>query len=417
MKIGIVSDWFEGGSGYVARQYLRHFKARGDACVYARGGDFHAKGNDAWEIPDITWGRPPVVPLPTAVDLRDFEQWLEVNRPDLVFFVEQRHWDPVVLCCERGIKTGSYVDYYTEDTLPLFGLFDFVICNTRRHHEAFRWHERSFYVPWGTDLEVFVPRSFEPVNAGCLTFFESIGKSPRRKGVDLLLDAFALVKGEAKLVLHAQVDLAEQMPEHRDLMERLRSEDRLEIVMRSEGAPGLYHLGDVYVYPSRLDGIGLSMAEALACGLPIIVPDQPPMNEFVDPERKISAVAEVERTFARRDGYYWPQCEVNAAALAALMDGYIEGFDRIVELKRKARAFAEENLDWKSREGAVWEAVENSDLRRLEEKATLVAEAERVQAVQGSIPYRLYRMSPPLYRMTRAAARALGVGVDRVRRY
>ncbi|MFV1994915.1 MAG: glycosyltransferase family 4 protein [Verrucomicrobiales bacterium] len=417
MKIGIVTDWFEGGSGYVARQYLRHFKARGEVCVYARGNGFRAAGDPEWELPEVTWGRSSVLPLATAIDLRDFDQWLEANRPDTVFFIEQRHWDPVILCRDKGIKTGSYVDYYTEDTVPLFGLFDFLICNTRRHHQAFDWHEQCHYVPWGTEVDVFTANSFEPVNAECLIFFESIGKSPHRKGTDLLLEAFARVRGEARLVLHAQVDLASQLPRQRELIGRLEGEGRLRIISRSEGAPGLYHLGDVYVYPSRLDGIGLSMAEALACGLPLIVPDCPPMTEFVDRERAISASVALKRTFARRDGYYWPQCEVDTGALAATMEDYIERFDRIAELKAKARAFALEHLDWSDREGAVWEAVANSERRGGQDKELLAAEAERVQEMQGGIPYRLYRKSPTLYAAARKLARGLGVADDTERSY
>ena len=32
-------------------------------------------------------------------------------------------------------------------------------------------------------------------------------------------------------------------------------------------------MGDVFVYPSRLEGIGLCVPEALACGLPVITTD------------------------------------------------------------------------------------------------------------------------------------------------
>ncbi|MFV1994024.1 MAG: glycosyltransferase, partial [Verrucomicrobiales bacterium] len=167
----------------------------------------------------------------------------------------------------------------------------------------------------------------------------------------------------------------------------------------------------------RLDGIGLSMAEALSCGLPLVVPDYPPMNEFVDGEGEISATVAVERIFARRDGYYWPQCEVDTAALTATMEGYIGRFDQIAELKRKARAFAEENLDWSDREDAVWEAVANAALRDAEAKDGLAAEVERVQEIQGGIPYRLYRKNPTFYGSARALARRLGVGADTDRRY
>jgi len=43
----------------------------------------------------------------------------------------------------------------------------------------------------------------------------------------------------------------------------------------------LYYLGDVYVYPTTLDGLGLTVYEALASGLPVIATDVAPMNEII----------------------------------------------------------------------------------------------------------------------------------------
>ena len=75
--------------------------------------------------------------------------------------------------------------------------------------------------------------------------------------------------------------------------------------MRTEtvAAPGLYHLGDIYVYPSILDGLGLTVAEALSCGLPCIVPDNAPMNEFIQSGIN-GRIADVEYLYARSDGYF-----------------------------------------------------------------------------------------------------------------
>ena len=102
-----------------------------------------------------------------------------------------------------------------------------------------------------------------------------------RKGTDLLLQAFAKLTGESRLVVHSQHSLKASLPDLENLISDLEHSNHLRIYERTVPAPGMYHLGDVYVYPSRLDGLGLTVAEALACGLPAIVSDNPPMNEFI----------------------------------------------------------------------------------------------------------------------------------------
>jgi glycosyltransferase involved in cell wall biosynthesis len=43
-----------------------------------------------------------------------------------------------------------------------------------------------------------------------------------------------------------------------------------------------YDVGSVCIQPSRWEGVGLQILEAMACGLPTLVPDAPPMNEYQD---------------------------------------------------------------------------------------------------------------------------------------
>ena len=76
---------------------------------------------------------------------------------EVVFFNEQHQWRPVLLCNEVGVWTGAYIDYYTRETVPFFLCYDFLICNTKRHYSVFEWHPQAFYVPWGTDTDLYKP--------------------------------------------------------------------------------------------------------------------------------------------------------------------------------------------------------------------------------------------------------------------
>jgi glycosyltransferase involved in cell wall biosynthesis len=343
MRIGIVTTWFERGAAYVSRQYRRQLERQHEVFIYARGGEEQAIGDPAWDGKNVTWGRPSVVPAVMAIDLRDFRRWIEDQGIEMVLFNEQHWWDPVVLCSELGVVAGAYVDYYTRATLPLFGCYDFLVCNTRRHHSVFPWHPQTLYVPWGTDLDVFRPAMFDPVTPGVLTFFHSAGMNPVRKGTDFVLEAFSQLTGPARLVIHTQSGLA-GIENLRPLAEKLQAEGRLRICDQTVSAPGLYHLGDVYVYPSRLDGIGLTVAEALACGLPVIVPDEAPMNEFVDATS--GAMVPVKSRAERGDGYYWPMCFVDVDQLRIKMQAYVDGMSGLGAAKRAARTYAETHLDW-----------------------------------------------------------------------
>ncbi len=352
MKIGIVTTWFERGAAYVSRQYRDILKQDNDIFIYARGGEQYAIGDPNWDGPNVTWAKQSMFRIDTAIDTNEFEHWIITNKLDVVFFNEQ-HWWPAVLSANRtGVMTGSYIDYYTQETLPFFALFDFLICNTKRHHSLFSGHPAAHYIPWGTDINLFKPSNPGLANTDVLTFFHSAGINPLRKGCDLVIQAFERLRGPSRLVIHSQRDLKLFFPALASTISRLVEEGRLECHERTVSAPGLFHLGDVYVYPTRLEGIGLTIMEAGACGLPIIVTDDGPMNEFVL-EGQNGALINVNHLEPRRDGYYWPQAICDLSSLAEKMQWYVDNMASIGVLKCRARNFAETNFDWASRRDAI----------------------------------------------------------------
>ena len=381
MKIGIVTTWFERGAAYVSRQYRDALSAENEVFIYARGGESYAIGDPRWDDERVTWAKKCYIPLPSAIDLRDFESWLQRNRLDVVFFNEQTWWEPVLACRSLGVLTGAYVDYYTEQTVPYFGCYDFLVCNTRRHHSVFEWHPQCFYVPWGADLDLFAMTDPGPVHPGYVTFFHSGGMNPYRKGCDLVIQAFSQVEGPARLVLHAQKNLKSFFPKLASLIEELESEGRLQCHEETVPAPGLFRLGDVYVYPTRLEGIGLTMLEANACGLPIIATACAPMTEFVEHGLNGRYVA-VERYVARWDGYYWPQAIASLQDLIVQMRWYIDRSEDLSRMKCEARSYAERHFSWKENANGipkVFNTVRRLRSAETEQIAREVSEFERAR--------------------------------------
>lgn len=343
MNVGIVTTWFERGASYVSKNYERALSADCNVFIYARGGEIYARGDSNWDQKNVTWGKGVRLSVPTAIDLRDFKRWLLEKDIHVVIFNEQHYWPPILMCNDMGIKTGAYVDYYTEETIPFFACYDFLLCNTLRHLEAFKWHRQAWYIPWGTDLGLFRPK-IKRTDEDVITFFHSAGMSPQRKGTDLLLAAFSKIDEPARLIIHSQVALREALPSCAGTIDRLVKSGKLTIIEKSVPAPGLYHLGDVYVYPSRLDGLGLTMIEALACGLPVIATNSPPMNEFINEET--GQLVKTNRCYARSDGYYWPQSDCDIDDLAEKMEHYIHHIGSIEQYQKCARDYAEQHFDW-----------------------------------------------------------------------
>jgi len=129
--------------------------------------------------------------------------------------------------------------------------------------------ERISVVPLGVDLARF---RMGRGGSGALNVLFA-GKLSATKGVDLLLAAFGgLRRGHpsARLRLAGQGRWSGGLPEGAQLFRPAPAE-----------LVAAYQAADLLVLPSRLDGFGLVVAEALACGTPVIVSDRVGAKDLV----------------------------------------------------------------------------------------------------------------------------------------
>lgn len=130
MNVGIVTTWFERGAAYVSRQYLEALRSdsNNSVYIYARGGESYARNQSEWDRDFVTWGKvnKKYYCGATGIEKKDFIDWLKNRQIDVVLFNEQNWWIPVIWCKELGIKVGTYVDYYTEETVPFFAIYDYI---------------------------------------------------------------------------------------------------------------------------------------------------------------------------------------------------------------------------------------------------------------------------------------------------
>jgi glycosyltransferase involved in cell wall biosynthesis len=102
----------------------------------------------------------------------------------------------------------------------------------------------------------------------------------------------------------------------------------------------LYKVGDVALQPSRYEGVGVSLVEAQACGMPVIAIDAEPMKDIV-----CGPLISVEKTtripiMSKPLFSHIPSVKSMVSILTSL-----KGKD-VSELSRKARVWAEEKFSW-----------------------------------------------------------------------
>ena len=143
--------------------------------------------------------------------------------------------------------------------------------------------ERTVIFPWGTDIEYFVPRKAANSNRKSITLFcsrtwESI------YGVDILAKAFvkvANVNPDVNLVLlggGSQGARIRQILMSGGVMERVHFGGHV----TQADLPRWYHMADLYISPSHVDGSSVTLMEALASGLPCLVSDIAGNQEWIE---------------------------------------------------------------------------------------------------------------------------------------
>jgi glycosyltransferase involved in cell wall biosynthesis len=364
MNIGIVTVWGERGASVVSKAYIEALKSNHEISIYSRGGEASIRYQQA--NMNVWQGKTSYIPITTHIDKTDFVKWLTSRKIDLVLFNEQHWFEPLLWLKELNIRSLSYIDYYTEETIPLFSLYDGLICNTKRHFKAFQEHSNVMHLPWGLDNDEYALAD-NVANKSNACFFHSCGMNPLRKGTDLLLKAAVQLSGDFKLIIHSQKDLFtfyQDNPEVTSCLEKLEKNNRLKIITKTISSPGLYHLANVYVYPCRLDGLGLTVPEAISSGLPCIVPDAEPMKEFISPA---CSTVKIDRFYCRKDAYYWPQQLCDIDDLAKKMQHYID-CDDIEEKMKTARSHATKQLNWKNNSHELQAFIEQTKIAPVTKK-------------------------------------------------
>ncbi len=204
--------------------------------------------------------------------------------------------------------------------------------------------ERTVVFPWGVDLQHFAP---ETEHAPRNTFSLFCNRSwESRYGVDVLARAFVKVAQQNPNVDLLLIGSGSQGQVIRQILQRGGVLDRVSMPgqVSQKDLPRFYHMADLYISPSHVDGSSVSLMEALACGIPCLVSDIPANKEWIE---------------EGVNGWLFP--DGNADALAAKILDAIRQREKLPEIGESARRSAEMRADWKKNFATLMEVYQRFD--------------------------------------------------------
>lgn len=119
----------------------------------------------------------------------------------------------------------------------------------------------------------------------------TVGRQEYQKGHRFLLEAVErLSRVRPGLVLLMLGRRGAASPEIDGLLARPGMADRVRVLGYRDDAPDVLASADVFAFPSLFEGLGGSLIEAMALGLPIVASDLPAIREVVEPDRNAALV-------------------------------------------------------------------------------------------------------------------------------
>jgi L-malate glycosyltransferase len=208
--------------------------------------------------------------------------------------------------------------------------------------------ECTVVFPWGVDLQHFAPAVENPKsqieNQKSFTLFCNRSWEPRY-GVDVLAKAFVKVAGQNPDVDLLLIGSGSQAQPIRQILQRGGVLERVSMPgqVPQMDLPRWYHMADLFISPSHVDGSSVSLMEALACGIPCLVSDIPANKEWVT---------------ENENGWLFPDGDADALALKIL--SAIARRDDLPGVGRAARRVAERCADWKRNFGQLLVAYQQT---------------------------------------------------------
>ena len=284
----------------------------------------------------------------------DLRRVIRTIKPDLI------HAGPIQNCAFMAVLSGfqpilamswgydlvmdadksAWMRWVTRYTLKRSAFFTSDANASRDKAVAFGMDpQKTVIFPWGTDIQHFRPKTSEdlkdqPFTLFCSRTWESI------YGVDVLTRAFVKVADADPNVNLILLGGGSQGQKFRQILMNGNVLDRVHFGghVSQKDLPRWYHMADLYISPSHVDGSSVTLMEALASGLPCLVSDIAGNREWI------------------RDGVNgWLFRDGDVNDLAEKILYAIKNRASLPRISEAARQTAEQKADWKKNFGKLLE--------------------------------------------------------------
>lgn len=255
---------------------LRHGAGHAAKVRFEQAGSPRAASDSGADLLHVPyWGSPVVSPLPVVVTIHDL---IPMLIPPYRGGILARLYTATVAAAARGAAAvitdsqASRRDILTHLKLP------------PERVTAISLAAGTLYHPRpGSLADMGIRRKYDLPGEYVLY----LGGYDVRKNVGRLLEAFTYVRAGYDIPLV----LAGALPAKRtarffdveNLIQRLDLKDNVQIAgwIDEDDKPALYRMAKCFVFPSRYEGFGLPVLEAMACGTPVVACDTSSIPEIV----------------------------------------------------------------------------------------------------------------------------------------
>ena len=366
IKLGLVTAWGECGMGYLAKNWVYTFDKHSSKINY----QIYSRSNK-WLAP-FRWKGKNVVNGPDLMEINHshFWDWINSFKPDVILFQDQNIYGDTKMHHETqklrkmGIKLINYPDWILRGDIEQYkGLYDINLSHVKRNH---KWLvdakvERPTYIPWGvvTKNFPFIERKVEDK----IKFYINIGTGSLRKGYQFIPDTLNKLKGNSTFerffnpkyqdfsFLATSIENSESRVDKR-FLRYFKNHPNCDLSFKTadNNSGGLFNIGDVYIYPTTKEGVGLTITEAMCTGMPIVTSDYPTMNEWLDDnvEGRLIKISKIKKSSMPMD-----KVTIDTSHLADIILDYIKFPEKVREHSINARKRVEKDYNWDDRDSDI----------------------------------------------------------------
>lgn len=280
MKLGLLAYSSKTGLGYQTYEFYRHLKPAKTLVVDL------SPLNGCEQNPDWYPDGMHVTGIPNNQDIETFVKGL-----DCILVAETPLNYYLFDCAKKaGVKiihipNYEFLDYAERPYLPVA---DLIIAPSMWHYQelenfANEHNTKITYIHHPVNREEFQYRKIDEFK----TFIHILGRPTAndRNGTMAFLYAARLLTGDYKYKVFYQTPLDHRAKEYfepvRQRLEQFSNLGLIELIADEQDNTKIYNSGDVLVLPRRYGGNCLPLNEAISCGMPVIMPDISPNNEFL----------------------------------------------------------------------------------------------------------------------------------------